>query len=349
VPGAAVVVREAACSAPAPQGPVQLDPSADGPGVHKIGCDRPWLAADQTTGTLYASFVDHDDNGGGLNAPGWELSALGCKTSVIYSPAFDCGREYVAASHDGGKTWSRFHPFDSADYPAGATGGFSSGQVAAGGVLAVAYISASAPGRSDCPCVVLGTSRDDGVTFTRHVATGGVPLPAAGAANLASGNLLGGEQSLLFEPYLAGDPARPGHYAVMIEDAGLARLLVWTTRDAGRTWEGPARLTDPFGTQRHLPWLAIGPTGALGAVWRSTTADGSYTVWAAVAKHGDTRFAPPVMLSSVYSPGPVQALAGDDASDVTMTATALHAAWGDRRDGALGDRYGRYDFTPPGR
>src|SRR3954464_15725472 len=46
-PGGQVAVREAGCSAPEPAGPVE----PGGPGVHKIGCDRPWLDADRTTGT----------------------------------------------------------------------------------------------------------------------------------------------------------------------------------------------------------------------------------------------------------------------------------------------------------
>jgi hypothetical protein len=342
VPGGQVAVREAGCSAPEPAGPTE---EPGGPGVHKIGCDRPWLDADRTTGTLYVSFVDHDDNSGGQGPPAWELSSVACHSSVIYSPAFECGRQYVSASHDAGRTWSAFRPFDSADYPAGSTGGFSSGPVAAGGVLATAYIASATPAAAaKCPCLVFETSRDDGATFTRHVAATGVPIPASGVQDTASGNVLGGEQSELFEPYTAADPAYPGHYAVMVEDRDMSRLLVWTTRDGGASWEGPAPLSDPFGTQRHLPWLAIGPTGALGAVWRSTAADGSYTAWAAVAPHGDTAFAPPVRISSAVSPGPVQQLAGDDASDVTLDATDLHVAWGDRRGGSLGLRYGRYAF-----
>jgi hypothetical protein len=80
-------------------------------------------------------------------------------------------------------------------------------------------------------------------------------------------------------------------------------------------------------------------------VWRTTRSDGSYTVWAAVAPRGDADFAPPVRISSAVSPGPVQQLAGDDASDVTLDASDLHVAWGDRRDGSLGIRYGRYGFA----
>src|SRR3954470_12963510 len=40
-PGAQVAVPEAGCTAPEPAGPV----APGGPGVRKIGCDRPWLDA----------------------------------------------------------------------------------------------------------------------------------------------------------------------------------------------------------------------------------------------------------------------------------------------------------------
>src|SRR3954470_113199 len=342
-PGAvAVAGREVACSAPGDEGPGEVEPVGEGPGPHAIGCDRPWLYADKTPGPLYVSFVDHDESSGGAGPMGWELRTLACRSTVNTNPAFECGRQYVAASHDRGRTWSHFVPFDSADHPAGSTGGFSSGQVAAGGVLASGYIASSAPGGAKCPCIVFETSRDDGVTFKRHVVAP-APLPPA------LGNVQGGEQSALFEPYTAGDPVHPGHYAVMIGDADFSHLLVWTTRDGGATWEGPAKLSDDGGTQRHLPWLAIGPTGAVGAMWRTTKADGSYTVWSAVAPRGDTDFAPPVRISSAVSPGPVQQLAGDDASDITLDDTDAHVVWGDRRDGSLGIRYGRYRFAadPP--
>lgn len=335
--GGAVAGREAACNAPEEAGPGELEPG-EGPGPHLIACDRPWLYADRTTGTLYVSFVSHDETSGGAGPPAWELRTLACRSTVLTNPVFECGRQYVAASHDRGRTWSRFRPFDSAAYPAGSTGGFSSGPVAAGGALASAYIASAAPGPTPCPCLVFETSRDDGVTFERHVVAH-APVPPA------LGNVEGGEQSQLFEPYTAGDPVHPDHYAVMTGDADFSHLLVWTTRDGGRTWQGPAKLADLGGSRRHLPWLAIGPTGAVGAMWRTTRSDGSYTVWAAVAPRGDTDFAPPVRLSSAVSPGPVQQLAGDDASDVTLDAGHLHAVWGDRRDGSLGIRYGRYAFA----
>lgn len=332
----AVAGREVSCSAPAPEGPGSTD-LAEGPGPHEIGCDRPWLAADPQTGRLYVSFTSHDDAAGGAGAPlPWELSTLACRSTVLTNPLLACGRQYVAASGDGGRTWSAFRPLDGAGWPGGPTGGFSSGPVAAHGVLATAYLAASAPGSTCGPCLVFETSRDDGTTWTRHL----VP------ADVASLGPLPTDQSLLFEPYAAADPSRPGRYAVMVLDATRTHLLVRVSDDAGVTWRGPAVLGEPGDGTRNLPWLAYGPGGALGAVWRTLAPDGTYAAWAAIASAGDTRFGAPVRLSSAASPGPVSQFAGDDASDVALGRDALYGVWGDRRGGALGVRLGVARFAP---
>jgi hypothetical protein len=254
---------------------------------------------------------------------------------VLINPAFQCGRQYVSSSADGGRTWSVFHPMDSPDYPAGGTGGFSGGPVASGGVLATAYVAGQAPGGACQACVVFETSRDGGSGWTRH------RLPAG--ASVAS--ILTTDATTLFEPYTAADPSRPGRYAVMIFDAAQTQLLVYVTDDSGASWSGPARLAEPGGDKRYDPWIAYGPTGALGVLWRTGYADGTYAAWAAVSPGGGTGFAPPVRLSSQPSPGPVNMLAGDDASSVTLDGGYLHAAWGDRRTGKLGIRYGRYHYA----
>jgi hypothetical protein len=165
--------------------------------------------------------------------------------------------------------------------------------------------------------------------------------PSLGAHDL---NPLGISSSLAFQPYLAQDPSRPGRYAVMVFDTAQTHLLVHVTSDFGRTWSAPARLAEPGGTQRWLPWLAYGTDGALGAIWRTTYDDGSYAVFAAVAPKGGTDFLRPVQLSSQRSPGPVSQVAGDDNSTVALDGEALHAVWGDRREGSLGVHYARYAF-----
>ena len=333
-----VPFRFLGCNAPAPAGPV--DPIG-GPGFHVIGCDRPWLTADATVpGRFYVSFVDHSDGSGGSA----QANAT-CKTSTATNQFFSCGRQYVTSSRDGGKTWKPFAPVDSADAPADYTNGFSGVPLARAGVLATAYLAGKAPGSSCTTCLIFQTSRDDGTSWTRNVVPAMVDGPALGAHVL---NPFAISSSLAFQPYLAQDPSRAGRYAVMVFDTPQKALLVYVTSDFGRTWSPPARLAEPGGVQRWLPWIAYGTGGALGAMWRTTAQDSSYTVWSAVSPSGTAAFAPPVRLSSQSSPGPVSQVAGDDNSHVTLDRTTLHAAWGDRREGSLGIHYARYVFAPRG-
>ena len=332
LPGGTVVVREAGCSSPDPTGPDSAVPGPDGPGPQAVGCDRPWLTADPQTGELYVSFTDHDDaSGGSLTVP-WELSDLGCRDTVLVNPVFQCGRQYVAHSTDGGKTWSHFFPMDTAQYPAAGTGGFSGGPIAGHGVLGTAY-GATGPDCGDC--VVFETSRDGGNHWAQH------PTPAT----IVSATLTGLDASLLFQPYVAADPSQAGRYAVMVFNPARTELLVYVTTDSGLVWTGPAHLTAPAAQTLYLPWVGFGPTGALGVVWRTGYADGAYTAWSAVSPTGGPNFAPPVELSSQPSPGPAYQTAADDASSVTMGTRYLYAAWGDRRGGSLGIHFGRYEFA----
>jgi hypothetical protein len=338
------VVRQIACDAPAVAGlgPVGADP--DRPGLQVLGCDRPWLITDPQAGRAYLSFSVHSDASGGEPEQGaelvpWELRSIACRTSTGSSP-FRCGRQYVSASGDGGRTWTPFRPMDSIEFPAAVTNGWSGGPAAAYGTLATAYVATGT--KCPFPCIVFETSRDDGATWTRHVIAG-VQFPAT--AN-------GLNTSFNFEPYTAADPSRRGRYAVMAFDAAQTHLRVYITKDSGATWT-QATLADPApGIKRWVPWIAYGPTGALGAVWRTEYAGGSFDVWAAVAPKGDARFGAPVRLSSARSPGPV-APGGDDASDVVLTDTTLYAAWGDQRSGpaptgwfgSATNRVGSYRFA----
>jgi hypothetical protein len=327
------VSREAGCDSPKPAGPDAALPTDQGPGPQLIGCDRPWLTADSRTGELYVSFTDHNDAGGGGPSIPWELSDIGCRSTILVNPVFQCGRQYVSGSSDGGRTWSAFAAMDTPSYPAGGTGGFSGGPVAAGGVLATAYLSS---GGSRCSsCVVFETSSDRGAHWAQH------PTPATVVPN----SITTLDASLLFQPYLAADPSHPGRYAVMVFDAAEQHLVVYVTSDSGASWQGPARLAEPGGAKRYDPWIAYGPGGALGVMWRTGYPDGSYAAWAAVSPAGNGSFAPPVRLSSQPSPGPVNQLAGDDASSVALGASYLYASWGDRRGGSLGIHFGRYHFA----
>jgi len=114
-----------------------------GPSVPFV-TDRPFIAVDQSNGTVYVtSRVD----------------------SPIPSPP---GRHrFVTASHDKGATFGTIYTIDSATYP-----GIDGWIAAAHGVLAASYPASSAPGAT-CPCTVFETSTDDGATWNRRI----VPVP----------------------------------------------------------------------------------------------------------------------------------------------------------------------------
>lgn len=335
------VIRDVACNTPdiADAGPGSTEVPPNGPGVQLIGCDRPWLVADASTGKAFLAFTAHQDASGGtggFDAP-WELAWLAC-LSPSAPPGFQCGRQYVSASGDGGRTWSTFKAIDSSDYPAAVTSQNAGALMASFGTLATAYV---AMGANCSPCVVFETSTDDGANWKRHIVA---PAQFASATRTVTVD---------FEPYGAADPSQPGRYAVMVFDGDQTHLLVYVTEDWGVTWQS-AMLAEPGdGVARWNPWIAYGPSGALGVVWKTSYADESFDVWAAVAPSGDTHFGNPVRISSQRSPGPV-APGGDDAADVTLTRDTLYAAWGDQRGesapigwfGSNWNHVGRYRFRP---
>ena len=346
--GGGDVVRQVACSAPdvAGAGPTSLSPPPSGPGVQLLGCDRPWLVSDPNTGRAYLSFAHHNDPSGGTGGSDLppEATAVACRGSTGgRHPAVACGRSYVAASEDGGRTWTDFRPIDSEEWPWAVTNGWSGGPTAAFGTLATAYVSVGQ--HCSSPCVVFQSSRDDGATWVRHVVA---PIRFPDSDNLPT--------TLNFSPYVAADPSRPGRYAVLFFDAEQKRMYVHVTENSGATWK-QATLGEPGdAVNRWTPWIAYGPGGALGAIWRSSYADGSFDAWVAVSRRGDTRFDDPVRLSSARSPGPV-AFGGDDNAHVALSRDTLFASWGDQRGGPAPagwfgsdtNHVGTFRFIEPGR
>lgn len=121
-------------------------------------CDRPWLAVDQSTGTVYVSgTADAIQFNGSTRSETW-----------------------VTASHDRARSFGTVYPVDSAAFPQ--TGGAS--VAAANGVLAVAYVGHRAG--SSANAVVLATSRSDGRTFARHELTAPAQADAPFGVSLAA-------------------------------------------------------------------------------------------------------------------------------------------------------------------
>jgi hypothetical protein len=103
--------------------------------------DRPWIAVDQSTNTVYA---------------------IGHNISDHVS--------YITASTNDARSFGPVYPTDTPTYPDDA-GTFGGNLAAAHGILATTYTAKQAPGAS-CPCMIFETSTDRGATWDRHV----VPL-----------------------------------------------------------------------------------------------------------------------------------------------------------------------------
>lgn len=293
------------------------------------GFDRPWLAFDARTGTLYLTTM-----------------------SIFSRPMGTLAHRYLVASKDRGESWGKTSVVDSPRYPADhwATGTIA---VARNGTVAIAYTARQVPEGMPCPCAVLATTRDR-VNFRHHTvplgdALFGVSLPDQGPFPALR---------LVYGPVVAADPTRPGSYAVAVAGwEGLGRFIVGqtggesrsavqaqllSTRDSGRSWSAPVVLgEDPAKDREHI-WLEYSPTGALGVIWRTHAGAccfGSTDVWAVVSRDGGRRFGPPRRLSHASSP--FTGGLGDDFQSVVLDRAFLHAAWGDVRTGAQDVYYGR--------
>jgi hypothetical protein len=318
--------------------------------------DRLWLAVDQQTNTVYATVARHRVPPGWGRTPSREVFApstsspvldnVTCEANALNNPLTDCGDRIVAATHDGGRTWSAEQPMDSPDYPNSLTGGFNAIPVAANGYLATVYYASSAPG-GGCPCVVFETSRDDGRHWNRHVVPGAKPQVHGGVesvqANGLGALLIGDGQSAVFGPYPAADPAHPGHFAFLEGTADHTGLLVYETSDFGRSWTRPVRIGQRNADVKERPWLAFSPHGALAAYWRDDHAsDQTFDPWVAVSPSGGAEgFGSPVRIDSHRT---AISETSDDNSDAKIDDHFVYVTWGDSRSGETQGWFGSYRY-----
>jgi hypothetical protein len=221
------------------------------------------------------------------------------------------GRQ-LTVSTDRGFTWSA--PRNVGSTSLGPIG-------AAYGVVAGAYDSGANK--------IFQTSTDHGLSWVRNV------MPVGTGAGRA---------------YTAADPTTRGRFAVLLA-RGSNTLEVWITTDAGRTaakWTQAKVFTPESGDTFSRPWIAFSPTGALGVVWRSHNADGSYDVDAVVSRDGGAHFDAPVRLTAARGPSPNGQLGSDDcACNLHLTGTTLSTTWGDWTTGNRELWFGSFDYTTP--
>jgi hypothetical protein len=275
--------------------------------------DRPYLAIDQSTGTLYI--------------PG---------TGTGTDPAVH-GETFLRTSTDGGTTWGLIHAYDSPDYP---QANFSSHPSAANGAVAALYVASKVPasaGSGKCPCVVFAVSRDEGKTFDRHVLQFGTYLQR----NLPQFTI----------PSVAADPSHPGRFAAMIFGGENTEILVQVTDDYGKTWKGPVKAGVVPGTVVVKPDIAYSPKGELALMWLATKPDGTYTMWSNASHDGGFSFGKQIQVSQAPSPARASIKErgnnwdGDDNGWIVVDDEFVHIVWADGRAGFLGTWYARVPLS----
>lgn len=279
--------------------------------------DRPFTYIDDSTGVIYVQA------GGGL-------------TEVGADPGKRRSQAYVTASTDGGRTFGTVYSWDSPQWPQLSRGlSMSAGH----GVLAVTYIASRVPAseRAQCPCAVLGLSRDRGRTFSYRV-----------LRNVGIPQMTPGPQPSSGLSRIAIDPTKAGRIAMLRTDG--PSLSVSVSENWGASWS-------PFATAGAAPGSAstskqafeYSREGILGVMWRAIYPDQSYDIWASISRDGGHSFRAPLRISHARSPGsnPLRNAGrfGDDIQDFSMDSTNMHMVWGDSRAGFQGVFYGRVPLS----
>ena len=249
--------------------------------------DREFMALDASTGALY------------VNGTQGRADAEGSVGNM----------EYLAASHDGGKSWA----------DAVAVGNAHAVQLAAAhGIVA---FTSPALDNTECTCDDFVVSSDGGRTIKRHT----TKIPSGSSPTVA-------------------DPRHKGRFAVVAQDAG--KLLVYLTKDSGLTFRKVGAIPVGDRTAKKL-WLDWNREGVLGIGWRATTTAGSYGFYGAVS-YDDGRTFTVHRLSRSDSPTNDPAwVAGDDTSAIWLTRDRFYAVWGDWRGGSLQTWWGGFPLKRP--
>jgi len=329
------------------------------------GVDRPWMATDLSTGTIYEA------SSGSIN------SSMSTGDPLLPSAAPGVTPDRYVVSSTDGVSWTQ---------PAGLGGGGFSGSngsniSAARGSLAASFHVAAGNdpacqffAAATSPCTIFETSTDSGAHWTRHA----VP----GLAN-ATGSIL-----------VAADPVKPGTYTVAATDPTTTQFLVYVTHDSGLDWSGPAVVTDGSDSCPALSasackfksWINYSPQGLLGLAWRSANVSAApagaaraasvaltdstepdpdqppcdmlgcgvappddendldpapvpYTMWAAISADAGATFTEPLQVSpDASAPADPNMLTGtDDTSVIALNGVDVLVGWGQWPNGTSPD------------
>lgn len=297
--------------------------------------DRPFWTVDESNGAIY------DLSGCSTFNPKTNRGSFGCTPQS----------RNLAVSTDGGRTWTpNVNIFQTlpptTDLTPGRLHNIGGSTIAAaqGVVATVGAVGGSEEGGMAGRALYFKYSTDEGRTFTQR--------PISISSN-------GAKCGLPFGGGVAADPAHRGVFAVVVSCSPAATSLsVYVTSDLGATWTSAASLSvvpppdyrgTPSAFNINRPWIAYGPTGALGVMWVEVygTAQGGSSpmgtnlkygpsdTYLALATDGKT-FGQPIRLDTTASPSPdPRQWFGDDISNLILDPHYAYAVWNDWRSGEL--------------
>jgi hypothetical protein len=305
--------------------------------------DRPWLVVDQSNGVVFTVSSGSLDlktgkhNAGGPDAPNdrW-LVAWKPRLTAKSEPRRLGGPDFSAA---GGSTIAAAHGVVAATF---VLGGPAPGAGAPGvpdPVMPPSPVPASLQSlvggavtacSMEAPCVFFETSSDQGKTWTRHY------VPIADAVNTQRVSV-------------AADPKRPGRYIISALSADRTNFVVTTTTDSGVTWSKPVKVPQATKSVKFKQWMAIGPSGVLGLIWKDRRDDltpqeksadsnraaanrvyeAAFDVYTSISCDGGATWLRPIRVNS--EPSPAGPPGSDDFAYMALDSKNALLVWGDRR------------------
>jgi hypothetical protein len=265
--------------------------------------DHPWLAVDRW-------------------APHGEQQV----TVYVAGDYFGRGGLVFTRSADGGAS---FEPLSFPDPASGSNGGRAPMMTTGPrGLAAIAYY-VEMPDASQRICVV--TSTDHGRTFAHPVViTEVTPPPVIGGVNTTTGG----------PAITAGPGGDTLHVAVATVDtaAQVSELLLFSSRDQGRTWSAPQTVARSATTAYFQPQLAAGAGGRIAlSAFALPAQTGQVDLLLFISAPHTTRFGPPIRATTrPFNPltGTQQGWIGDY-QGLAATPSAFHPLWNDTRTGRL--------------
>ena len=273
--------------------------------------DRPWIAADGSTGK-YAGRV-------------YLTSQNAYFTPQPHHPWFTC-------SVDSGATWSPIKQLDDS-IPSGViTDATAFTTVAANGTLYGIYYSYYTK-YSPYARLVMVKSYNGGASFTTH-----------SILNLTAVDVIPTADSLLKNGICISSNPIDTNNLIMISPSevfGEPDVISYNTHDAGNTWNGPTRINDDmkgaYDTCHDLNWGSFTPNGTYAVVWRDRRNTGkgdsaAFQIYGSTSNNGGDSFNANFRISDTISP-PVYLEHGDDFLGCAASDSSVYALWSDMRTG----------------